>query len=323
MRIVFLGTGDIGLPTLDMLLNSAEHHVLAVVTQPDKPVGRHQELHSPPIKQLAMKHHVPVFQPKKIRERSAVEQIQFLRPDVIVVIAYGQILPREILDTPSVACLNLHASLLPRHRGAAPIHAAVEAGDRDSGMTVMYMAEGLDTGDILLKRSTRIGRRETAGTLHDRLAKLAPDALKEALLLLKQGRAPRVPQVEAEATYATKLTREHGEIKWAASREEIDRKIRGMNPWPSAYTWLPTADGPKKLKVFGCILIRRAAGQPGEVIRADKNGILVATGSGGILLREIQLEGKRRMTAKDFLLGHPIATGSMLGGAPAEEPASH
>ncbi|HET6407352.1 MAG TPA: methionyl-tRNA formyltransferase, partial [Chthoniobacteraceae bacterium] len=260
---------------------------------------------------------------KKIRERTAVEQIQFLRPDVIVVIAYGQILPREILDTPSVACLNLHASLLPRHRGAAPIPAAVESGDRDSGMTVMYMAEGLDTGDILLKRSTRIGRRETAGTLHDRLAKIAPDALKEALLLLKQGRAPRVPQAEAEATYATKLTREHGEIKWTASREEIDRKIRGMNPWPSAYTWLPTADGPRKLKVFGCILIRRAAGQPGEVIRADKNGILVATGSGGILLREIQLEGKRRMTAKDFLLGHPIAVGSMLGGAPAEEPASH
>ncbi|RYD73593.1 MAG: methionyl-tRNA formyltransferase, partial [Verrucomicrobiaceae bacterium] len=164
-----------------MLFTSAEHHVLAVVTQPDKPVGRHQELQAPPVKQLALRYHVPIFQPVKIRERSAIEQIQFLRPDVIVVMAYGQILPRDVLQIPTIACLNLHASLLPRHRGAAPIQAAIESGDRDSGVTVMYMAEGLDTGDILLKQSLRIDSRETGGSLHDRLAQLAPAALKEAL----------------------------------------------------------------------------------------------------------------------------------------------
>lgn len=316
MRVVYIGTGDIGLPTLEMLCVSAEHHVLAVVTQPDKPVGRHQELQAPPVKQLAMRYHAPIFQPVKIRERSAIEQIQFLRPDVIVVMAYGQILPPEILQIPSIACLNLHASLLPRHRGAAPIQAAIEAGDRESGITVMYMAQGLDTGDILLKQSVRIDSRETGGSLHDKLAKLAPNALREALLLLKQGRAPRIPQNDAEATYAAKLTREHGQIIWSDSPEVIERKIRAMNPWPSAYTTLPTEDGLKKLKVFASANNTRAAGKPGEVLQTDKNGILVAAGQGGLVLQEIQLEGKRRMSAKDFLLGHPIAPGTLLGAQP-------
>jgi methionyl-tRNA formyltransferase len=316
VRIVYLGTGDIGLPTLEMLFTSAEHHVLAVVTQPDKPVGRHQELQAPPVKQLALRYHAPIFQPVKVRERSAIEQIRFLRPDVIVVMAYGQILPREVLQIPSIACLNLHASLLPRHRGAAPIQAAIESGDRDSGITVMYMAEGLDTGDILLKQSLRIDSRETGGSLHERIAQLAPAALREALLQLKQGRAPRIPQENSEATYAAKLTREHGEIVWGAAPEEIDRKIRAMNPWPSAYTWLPSEDGVKKLKVFACGLNTRATGEPGTVLQADKNGILVAAGKGGILLQEIQLEGKRRMSAKDFLLGHQILPGVLLGARP-------
>ncbi len=316
MRIVYLGTGDIGLPVLETLLNSSEHLVLGVVTQPDKPVGRRQEMQASPVKELALRYHVPIFQPAKVREASAVAQIQFLRPDVIVVMAYGQILPRVILTIPTVACLNLHASLLPRHRGAAPIQAAIEAGDRDSGVTVMYMAEGLDTGDILLKRSFRLGRRETGGSLHERIAKLSPDALLEALFLLKQGRAPRIPQVNADATHVSKLNREHGEISWSATRDAIDRRIRAMNPWPSAYTWLPTADGPRKLKVFSCIQSRRGRGQPGEVLRADKHGILVAAAEGAILLREIQLEGKRRMEAREFLLGHPLAAGTKLGIAP-------
>jgi methionyl-tRNA formyltransferase len=316
MRIIFIGSGDIGLPTLRMLLDSQDHHVLACVTQPDKPVGRHQELQASPIKQLALSHHVPIFQPARIRDRSALEQIQYLRPDVIVVIAYGQILPGEILRTPSIACLNLHASLLPRHRGAAPIHAAIEMGDKLTGMTVMYMAEGLDTGDILLEKSIRIGRRETTGLLHDRLAALAPDALKAALVLLKQGRAPRLVQDSAQATYAAKLSRENGEILWTASREEIDRKIRAMNPWPSAYTFVPTADGPRKLKVFSSILHSRKLGAPGTVARADKHGILVAAAQGGLLLREVQFEGKKRMNARDFLLGNPIAPGAVLGVRP-------
>ena len=316
MRIVYLGTGDIGLPVLEMLLTSREHHVLGVVTQPDKPVGRRQEMHASPVKELALRYHVPIFQPPKVRDPNAIAQIQFLRPDVIVVMAYGQILPHAILTIPPVACLNLHASLLPRHRGAAPIQAAIEAGDRDSGVTVMYMAEGLDTGDILLKKSIRLGRRETGGSLHDRIAQISPAALTEALSLLKQGRAPRIPQQNAEATHASKLTREHGELPWTESRELIDRKIRAMNPWPSAYTWLPTEDGPRKLKVFGCIQSKRGEGQPGAVLRADKNGILVAAGEGAILLREIQLEGKRRMAAREFLLGHPLPVGTQLGVRP-------
>ena len=313
MRILFIGTGDIGLPTLDSLLRSQEHHVLAVVTQPDKPVGRHQEMQASPVKQLALRHHVPIFQPQKIRERTAVEQLRFLKPDAIVVMAYGQILPGEILRIPSVACLNLHASLLPRHRGAAPIQAAVEAGDSETGVTVMYMDVGLDTGDILLKKPVRIRRRDTGGTIHDALAEIAPVALAEALALLKQGRAPRVKQDALLATCAPKLTRENGGIDWSATQEQIDRKIRAMNPWPGAFTFLPTADGLRKLKVFACIQHSGKIGASGTVTRADKHGLLVAAGQGGVLLREVQLEGKKRMAARDFLLGTLVAPGVVLG----------
>jgi methionyl-tRNA formyltransferase len=313
VRLLFIGTGDIGLPTLRDLFASPDHNVIGCVTQPDKPAGRHQELRVSPIKELALHHHARIFQPAKIRDRGAIEQLQFLRPDVIVVMAYGQILPGEILRIPSVACLNLHASLLPRHRGAAPIQAAIEAGDTNTGITVMYMDEGLDTGDILLKKEIRIRRRETAGTLHDRLAALAPAALQEALSLLKQGRAPRHPQDASQATYAQKLGREHGEIRWSATHEEIDRKVRGMNPWPGAFTLIPTPHGTRKLKVFSCIQHSRAQGQPGEVLRTGKDGILVAAGRGAVLLRDVQPEGKRRMPADEFLHGNPIAAGSLLG----------
>jgi len=322
MRIIFIGTGEIGVPTLRSLLDSSDHQVIGCVTQPDKPVGRHQELTPSAIKTLAVQHHVPVFQPTKIREASALQQIRFLRPDVIVVMAYGQILPGELLRIPLYACLNLHASILPRHRGAAPIHAAVEAGDRESGITVIYMNERLDEGDILLIRALKLAKDETAGTLHDRLGELAPEALIETLTLLKQGRAPRLPQDHNQATYAAKLSREHGEIDWAKTREEIDRRIRGMNPWPSAYTWLPVnsadaetaGEGPKKLKIFAGIMHHCDLGAaPGTVVRTDKHGILVAAGTCGILLRDVQLEGKKRMAAKDFLLGHPIPEGTVLG----------
>jgi methionyl-tRNA formyltransferase len=314
MRIVFIGTGDIGVPTLRSLIAAPEHHVLACVTQPDKPAGRHQELAASPIKQLAMQHHVPVFQPVKLRDPAAVEQIRYQRPDVIVVMAYGQILPGVLLRVPSVACLNLHASLLPRHRGAAPIQAAIEAGDKESGVTVMYMNERLDEGDVLLAKTVKLAAEETGGSLHDRLAAIAPSALREALALLKAGCAPRVPQDHALATYAGKLTREAGELDWTKTREELDRRIRAMNPWPGAFTWLPTAEGPRKLKVFAGIMHHCDLGAaPGTVVRADKHGLLVAAGTCGILLREVQLEGKKRMAARDFLLGHPVPAGTLLG----------
>ena len=315
IRLLFMGTGEIGVPAFRWLLDWPECEVIAAVTQPDKPVGRKQELQASAIKQLAVARGVPVLQPRKLRAPESVAEIVALRADVIVVMAYGQILPKAMLDAARLACLNLHASILPRHRGAAPIHAAIEAGDAKTGITVMYMAEGLDTGDILLIKETPILRRDTCGALHDRLALLAAEAMADALPLVVAGRAPRIPQDESAATYAAKLTRENGEIDWSAPAAAIDRRIRAMNPWPAAHTWLPTPNGPRQLKVFSCIQHRRTSGPPGEVLRADRRGILVGAGGGAVLLRDIQLEGKRRMPARDFLLGHSIVIGTVLGAA--------
>ena len=325
MRVVFMGTGEIGVPALRFLLASPGCTVVAAVTQPDKPVGRRQELQASAIKQLALAHGVPVLQPTKLRAPESVAEIAALRADVIVVMAYGQILPKAVLDAPRLACLNLHASLLPRHRGAAPIQAAIEAGDRTTGVTVMYMAEGLDTGDILLIRETPIRRRETGGSLHDRLGLIAAEALAEALPLLVAGCAPRIPQDDGKVTYAAKLTRENGLIDWRAPAPEIDRRIRAMNPWPAAHTFLSTSEGRRQLKVFSCIQHRHETGPPGVVLRADRRGILVGAGTGAVLLREIQLEGKKRMPARDFLRGHPLVPGMVLGAvspSPSPSPSS-
>src|SRR5262249_37161443 len=245
MRIVFIGTGEIGGPTLEALPNS-EHEVVGVVTQPDKPVGRGQRIEPAPIKKAAAKNTIPIFQPPRIKDQSSIAEIRALTPDVIVVMAYGQILPRNVLEIPRVACLNLHASLLPRWRGAAPIQAAIAAGDRETGITVMYMDEGLDTGEILLHRKIEIRADETGGSLHDRLAQIAPEALLESLRLLEAGNAPRVPQDNARATHAPKLKREHGQIDWSESAKAIERKIRAFNPWPGAFMKL---DG-QNLKIF-------------------------------------------------------------------------
>lgn len=313
MRIVFIGSGDIGLPALRWLLES--HQLLAVVAQPDKPAGRRQLLAPPATKLLALEYGIPVLQPRRIREPQAVAEIAALQPEAIVVMAYGQILPKALLDIPPVGCLNLHASLLPRHRGAAPIQAAIEAGDLETGVTVMWMDEGLDTGDILLMHRIPIRRRETGGSLHDRLAAAAPGALAEAISLLSAGKAARTLQDPAPATYAPKLSRESGIIDWSTSRDAIDRRVRAMNPWPAASTFLPDPSGgpARQLKVFSVIRHRNDSGEPGVVLRADKRGILVAAGTGAVLVREIQLEGKRRMPVRDFLLGHAIPAGTRLG----------
>ena len=315
MRLIFVGTGDIGLPSLGWLLAS-DHEVVAVVTQPDKPVGRHQEVQAPAVKRLALAAGIPVLQPVRIGAPEAVADMRMFCPEVLVVMAYGQILPRSVLDLPTKACLNLHASILPRHRGAAPIQAAIEAGDPVSGITVMYMAQGLDTGDVLLSRQLRIRRRETGGTLHDRLAELAPEALSEALALLNQGTAPRIPQNSAEATYAGKLSREDGFLAWD-SPAGVDRRVRAMNPWPGAFTWLPTAAGPRKMKVFSVIRSRVPSGglRGGTILRAEKRGILVAAGDRSVWLTEVQVEGKKRMRAAEFLRGTSVAVGAQLSGA--------
>jgi methionyl-tRNA formyltransferase len=297
MRIVFIGTGEIGVPTLRTLLNS-EHEVVAVVTQPDKRVGREQRIEPPPIKKEIAKTRIPILQPARIKDQQATEEIRDFAPDVVVVVAYGQILPCDVLEIPRLACLNLHASLLPRWRGAAPIQAAIAAGDCETGITAMYMDEGLDTGDILLQRSVEILPNDTGGSLHDRLARIAPEALLESLRLVAAENTPRIPQDNARATYAPKLKREHGQIDWSESAEAIERKIRAYNPWPGAFMKVDR----QRLKIFSASVVD-LNGQPGEVLRSDED-LVVATGKGALSLAKVQLEGKRRMSAAEFLRGH-------------------
>jgi methionyl-tRNA formyltransferase len=301
MRIVFIGAGEIGVPTLQALLRSNEHQLTGVVTQPDKPVGRTQCIEPTPIKRALAGSKVPILQPARVKDRQAIEEIRALQPDAIVVVAYGQILPREVLEIPRIACLNLHASLLPRWRGAAPIQAAIAAGDPQTGITVMYMAEGLDTGDILLRREIDILPTDTGGSLHDRLAQIAPEALLEALQMLANGNAPRIPQDNALATYAPKLTRDDGKIDWSEPAEIIERKIRAFNPWPGAFTEIASL-GTRKLKVFSAAIVD-LSGKPGEFLRSDKE-LVIAAGKNALSLGEVQPEGKRRMSAGEFLRGH-------------------
>src|SRR5207237_2259660 len=284
--------------------------VMGVGTQPDKPVGRAQLIEAPPMKKALMSGAanaspaqtdralpLPILQPTRIKELDAIEQIRALAPDVIVVMAYGQILPREVLDIPRLVCLNLHASLLPRWRGAAPIQAAIAAGDRETGITVMYIDEGLDTGDILLQKRIEIAPDDTGGSLHDKLAQIGPDALMEAISILARGNPPRVPQGNELATYAPKLEREHGRIDWSEPAEVIERKIRAFDPWPGAFMEIDH----RNLKIFSATIADRS-GKPGEISR-NENELIVASGEGALTLGEVQLEGKRRTTAADGLGG--------------------
>ena len=307
MRVVFIGTGDIAIPSFRWLLGAPGMEVVALITQPDKPVGRHQnEMQAPAIKKLALERGVRVLQPVKMRAPESVAEVQALGADLIVVMAYGQILPKGVLDAAKVACLNLHASLLPRWRGAAPIQAAIEAGDARTGITVMFMHEGLDTGDMLLMRETAITPDDTGGTLHDRLADLAATAMAEAIVLLREGRAPRTPQPAEGVTYAGKLTREHGHPDFSAGRETVARKVRAMNPWPAAATSI----GGKRLKIFAATPLAEPVAAPG-VLHGREDGLLIGTGDGSVLVTDLQLDGKKRMSAREFLRGHPVSAGEI------------
>jgi methionyl-tRNA formyltransferase len=312
MRIIFIGTGEVGLPTLHALTKAPDHHVLAVVTQPDRPVGRQLKLAASPIKEAAFKLHLKIYQPEKIGSAASVAQLKYLKPDLIVVAAYGQILTKEILDLPKYGCLNIHASLLPKYRGASPIHAAIAAGEKQSGVTIMWMDEGLDTGDILLQETVTLRRHETAESLHDRLAKIGADGLLKAIPLVETGNAPRIKQDKEKATLTKKLHKEDGHINWDRTQMEIDAHIRAMTPWPSAYAWIPQEADHKMLKIFTTIISRRTKGQPGEVMRVDRHGILVAAKVGGLLLREVQLEGKKKMHAAEFARGFNLPVGLVL-----------
>src|SRR5438132_2397327 len=303
MRIVFIGAGEIGVPALRVLLQSSEHDLVAVVTQPDKPVGRAQQIEPSPIRKALAETKTSILEPARIKNRQVIDEIRALTPDIIAVMAYGQILPREVLDIPAIACLNLHASLLPRWRGAAPIQAAIAAGDRETGITVMYMAEGLDTGDILLQREIEILPTDAGGSLHDRLAQIAPEALLDALQMLAKGDAPRITQDNARATYAPKLTRDDGKIDWSEPAEIIERKIRAFNPWPGPFALVTEKSGRTlRLKVFDAQIVG-GKGRPSEILRSQ-NELVIAAGQGALSLGEVQLEGKRRMSASEFLRGH-------------------
>ena len=306
MRIVFMGTPDFAVPSLQALID-AGHDVCAVYTQPDKPQGRKQILTAPPVKTLALEHDIPVFQPNTLKNEDEQARLRELAPEVIIVVAYGKLLPKAVLEIPPHGCINVLGSVLPRWRGAAPIQWAVIAGDEMAGVTTMQMAEGLDTGDMLLTSETKVGEKETAGELFDRLAQSGAELLTQTLVKLDEIE-PR-PQDDAQSCYAHMLDKQMAVIDWSKSAHEIDCLIRGLNPWPIALT---TLSG-ERLKVFAA---EKAAGngEPGTVLEADpKKGLTVACGEGALGLTEIQLVGGKRMKATDFLRGHAIEVGTKLG----------
>jgi methionyl-tRNA formyltransferase len=317
LKVIYAGTASFAVPALEALAQSERVKLMAVVTQPDRRSGRGLEVQASAVKQAAFRIGCPIYQPEMISEEGTLRQLSYYAPDLIVVASYGQILRPEVLRLPRIGCLNIHASLLPKYRGASPIQSAILNLEKVTGVTLMWMDEGLDTGDIFLQESVRIGRRETAGELHDRLAILGAKLLMEGVDRILSGQILRIPQDQVGAESLTKkIRREDGWIEWSLSRERIEAQIRAMQPWPCAYTTI-LRDGWRwqVLKVFSAILSRRAHGKAGEVVRADRHGILVACGgTGGLLLREVQLEGRKRMRAGEFILGTPIAVGTILGG---------
>ncbi len=305
MRVVFMGTPDFSVPALERI--ATEHEVVAVVTQKDKPKGRGMSVSYTPVKESALKLNIPVLQPDKVKEESFVEELKKLNPDVIVVIAFGQILSNDILTLPKYGCINVHASLLPKYRGAAPIQWAVIDGEEKSGVCTMKMDEGLDTGDIIDVDEITLDPKETGGSLFDKLSKLGGELILKTLQNLEFGKATFIKQDDSKSTYAKKMTKELGHIDFTKDAESIERLIRGLNPWPSAFTYL---DG-KVMKIWDADVVD-AGGVPGTVISEDKDSFVIATGSKALKVNELQLEGKKRMKASDFLNGRSIE-GSKLG----------
>tara|TARA_Y100001934_G_C12284067_1_gene741426 strand:- start:99 stop:1043 length:945 start_codon:yes stop_codon:yes gene_type:complete len=311
VKIVFLGTGDIGLPALSALQESLEHELLAVYTQPDRPFGRKGDLKASEIKIFAESCSIPVHQPEKIRSIEVVQSLEDYAPDIIVVVAYGQILPKSVLDIPKIACINLHASLLPYHRGAAPVQASILAGDDRTGMTVMYVGEGLDDGDILLSVELDINGDETGGSLHKRLGQLGPEALLHSLELLASGSAPRIEQEHGSATHVTKINRSDGKIDWLRSAQHIDRLIRAYDPWPGTFTFFPDRSN---IKIFPLVeIIEYEDSNPGKIIDIGSNDLMIACGKGALRISEIQPSGKRRMPVSAYLTGKELNVGDTLG----------
>lgn len=308
MRAVFMGTPEFAVPTLQALID--HHQVEAVVTQPDKQRGRGKKVQFPPVKEKAVEHEIPVYQPQKARDEEFVEILREINPDVIVVVAYGQILPESILNIPKYGCINVHGSLLPKYRGAAPIQWAVLDGEEKTGITTMYMEKGLDTGDMIDKAEIVLDPKETAGTLHDKLMEIGANLLLETLEKLENETAVRIKQNDSESCYASMLTKEMGQIDFSKSAREIECLIRGMNPWPSAYTSL----NGKTLKVWEAEVLTENSGEElGTVIDVTKDAIVAACKEGALKLLEVQMAGKKRMKVSAFLLGYQVEKGMKLG----------
>lgn len=309
LRLLFMGTPEFAVPSLQALLTS-RHQVLAVITQPDKPAGRGQQVTAPPIKQLAVQHGLPVYQPEKLRDPQVADWIHSWQPDAIVLVAYGKIIPQEIIEIPPLGIINVHASLLPKYRGAAPIQWAIAEGETRTGVTTMLIDAGLDTGDILLARETEIGPEETAVELSERLARMGAELLLETLEGLQTGRIQPRPQDHSQATYAPMLKKEDGWIDWNWPAQKIHNRIRGFQPWPGAYT---TFRG-KTFHIWRSRITGETINlEPGEIACTGQR-LQVGCGDGQALeLLEVQLEGRKRMDAKAFLCGHPIRAGERLG----------
>jgi len=299
MRIAFLGTGEIAIPSFQRLIAEGMTPVV-LVTQPDKPVGRHHTLTPPAIKTVALEAGIPVLQPEKVRE--VIDELAALDLDLMVVMAYGQILPKKLIALPKIACINLHASLLPKYRGAACIQAAIEAGDTETGITVMHVVKALDAGDIISAKSIVIGEQETGGELHDRLAELAPEAMWEAIGQLASGTAGRTPQDESRVSYISKLDRDHGRLDFSRTAEDLERQIRAYDPWPGTFTTLQEAGKERRLKIYPPTTVVDLDLPAGEFKVIDGQ-LLVGCGKGALRLNEVQPEGSRRMKVEDYLRG--------------------
>ena len=300
MRIVFMGTPDFAVPCLQALLDHS-YEVCGVFTQPDKPKGRGYTLTPPPVKELALRVQLPVYQPKSMKTGEAAEILRQLAPDLAVVVAFGKILPKEVLEIPPLGCINVHGSLLPKYRGAAPIQRAVLDGEKETGVTTQFLAEGIDTGDVILKESTPIGEEETSGELFDRLAGMGADLLIKTVSAIENGQVCAQAQQEDQATYAHMLSKEEAQIDWTLPAGQVHNLVRGMNPWPSAYTFLHG----KRVKIHSCRVCDDLSGAPGTLIQ--KNGeLFVCCGQGAVRILSLQPENSRRMEGRAYLLGHPV-----------------
>ena len=308
MKILFMGTPDFAVLCLEQMIADG-HEIVGVVSQPDKPKGRGHKLMPPPVKTCAAEYGIAVYQPLSLKDQALLPLLKEKNPDLIVVVAYGKLLPGYILDFPRYGCVNVHSSLLPKYRGAAPIQWSVICGEAETGVTTMYMERGLDTGDMILKASTRILPTETYGELHDRLAEMGAKLLHQTVAQIEDGTAPREKQDDTASNYAPMITKETGHIDWRARAQTILNLIRGTNPWPMSFTRY----GDEIIKVIRAKDGGAASGKPGEVLSADKRGIRVACGDGeSIFILELQKKGGKRMDAASFLNGHKIATGTIL-----------